>query len=129
MSGCVLHGGSCQSELSELPGDETVAENEFLDFARAGKRKALDLHPDIRGFLRGHVCAAMGMQRGPVQWPCATDERADDLTPFRVRQADNGDFGHAGVFQQAVLDLGREMVRSEEHTSELQSHSEISYAV
>ena len=52
----------------------------------------------------------MGMQRGLVERSRATDERADDLAPFRVRQADNGDLGDAGVFQQAVLDLGREMV-------------------
>ena len=50
------------------------------------------------------------MQRGLVERSSATDERADDLAPFRVRQADNGDLGDAGVFQQAVLDLGREMV-------------------
>ena len=50
------------------------------------------------------------MQRALVEWSCAADERADDLTPFRVRQADNGDLDHAAMFQQAVLDLGREMV-------------------
>ena len=61
-------------------------------------------------FLRRHVCAAMGMQRVPVERPRAADERADDLPPFRVRQADNGDLGHARVFQQAVLNLRREMV-------------------
>lgn len=58
---CVSHGGLSKSEFSEIPGDETIAENEFLDFARTGQGKALDLHPDIWGFLRGHVCAAMGM--------------------------------------------------------------------
>ena len=87
-----------------------IAENKLLDFAGAGMGEVLDLHPDIRGFLRRHVCAAMGVQFGLVEQPRTADERADDLAPVRVWQADHSDIGHARVFQQAVLDLGWEMV-------------------
>jgi hypothetical protein len=60
--------------LCEFSGDETIAENEFLDFARAGQGEILDLHPNIRGFLWRYVCAAMRVQRALVERPRAADE-------------------------------------------------------
>jgi hypothetical protein len=51
-----------KSELSEIPGNKMIAENKFLNFTRASKGEFLDLHPNIWGFLWGHVCAAMGVK-------------------------------------------------------------------
>src|SRR5690242_5385969 len=100
---------------------EPGAEHVLADLAGRGEREGVGEQPASRHLepgqpfpaVAGQISLAGAALRAGAAAAAgallrnAADDRADDLAPEPVRDADHGDLGHAGVGEQDGLDLAR----------------------
>src|ERR1700749_4511608 len=83
------------------------AQEVFLYFSQGGARDRLHLYEAARDFERGKLVAAAAFEGFGVEGGVGDDEGYRDLAAHVVRDADDGGFGDAGLFEQELFDLAR----------------------
>src|SRR5690606_16899389 len=108
-----LSEGAAPDAAGAGSGDVLVAEDALEDLAVGVLRQFVHRLPHLRRLVAGEALADGRLQRGEVGLAALLrhHERADDLAPLLVGQADDRDLGDAVAAQQDGLDLARVDVR------------------